>query len=440
MRRPLLFPPDVGAIAAVAACAMLVAACGNGGDASRSVTLSECRLPKMATAAQCGTIEVPENRDQPDGRRISIAFAVLPANTLAPKPDALLLLPGGPGQSGDALVPFASRLGEVRRTRDLVLIDPRGSGRSAPLHCPALEPEDAEDAMLDADPVPAAARCAKELAAEGVDASQYTTANWVADVEAVRAALGYPQWNVWGGSYGTRVALEYARRHPARVRTMVLDGVAPPSLRISLGVWETRDRALDQLFEACGTSKACSAAHPDLAASLRAIRDALGPTGRVVAFVDPRTGDREERRLTFDVVLASLQALLYLPELSSVVPALLGSAASGDFGPLMAAAMLISGDIAKQTSGALHYSVTCAEDVPRITPQDLKRLEGRYVEPLARRVFAVCDVWPRGRQPADATTPVVSAIPTLLVSGGLDPVTPPQYAEEVAKTLSNHRH
>jgi pimeloyl-ACP methyl ester carboxylesterase len=417
-----------------------LAGCGAEHARERSVSLTECRLPRLATAAQCGTIEVPENRDRPDGRTIRIAFAVLRANTLSPEPDPLVLLPGGPGQSAGALVPFATRLVEVRRTRDILLVDPRGAGRSTPLDCAALAPDDTPDDVIDVDPVPKAKACLEELAARGVDASQYTTAAWVADLEAVRAALGYPRWNLWGGSYGTRVALEYARRHPDRVRSMVLDGVAPPALKVSLGVWLTREQAIDALFAACAASPACASAQPDLAATLARIRADLGASGRDVTVVHPRTGEAETLRLTFDIVVASLHPLVYVPELAALAPALLDRAAQGDYAPLFAAALLVGGDVAEQMSGALHYSVTCAEDVPRVDESDRRRLAATRAAAFASKVLAVCEIWPRGRQPADATAPLVSGIPTLLISGGLDPVTPPAYAEEVARTLSNHRH
>jgi pimeloyl-ACP methyl ester carboxylesterase len=437
MRRP--FPLIPCGVLVALACIAVLPGCGEP-EVQRSVALSECRLPRLAVAAQCGTLEVPENRDKPDGNKISIAFAVLPANTLSPKPDPLVLLPGGPGQSASALVPFASRLVEVRRTRDIVLVDPRGTGRSSPLDCAALKPQDTPGDVLETDPLPKARECLDELAQRGVDASQYTTAAWVADLDGVRAALGYPQWNLWGGSYGTRVALEYARRYPDRVRSMVLDGVAPPSLKVALGVWLTREQALDEVFKACAGNKACADAQPDLAETLEKIRVDLGADGRDVKVANPRTGEVETHRLTYEIVAASLHPLVYLPELAAIIPALLDRAAKGDFAPLYAATLLIGGDLAEQMSGALHYSVTCAEDVPRIESAERQRLAATRVATLAPKILSVCDIWPRGRQPVDATTPVVTDIPTLLVSGGLDPVTPPAYAEEVAKTLSQHRH
>jgi pimeloyl-ACP methyl ester carboxylesterase len=226
----------IGAIARAAALGaglLLVAACGSKAPV-RQIALTECRVPKLATAAQCGTLEVPEDRARPAGRTLAIAVVVLPAATLSPQPDPLIMLPGGPGQSSDALAPLAGALGGVRRNRDIVLIDPRGTGRSAPLRCPALAPRDAFDELAQEQTIAAAAqRCIAELRASGeADPAQYTTSAVVADVDAIRIALGYDRINLWGGSYGTRVAQEYLRRYPQHVRAVVLDGAAPPAMRV----------------------------------------------------------------------------------------------------------------------------------------------------------------------------------------------------------------
>ena len=427
---------------ATVALAVAVGACGEGRDVPRrAIALAECRLPRLALAARCGELTVPENRANPDGRTIRLTVAILPANTLNPRPDPLFILAGGPGQAATSLAPFAARLTDVRKDRDIVLLDQRGTGRSSPLDCAAFAPDDDIAATLQLDPVPKATACAAELAAKGVDAAQYTTAAFVADLDAVRAALGYDRINLWGGSYGTRAALEYLRRHGAQVRSVVLDGVAPPRLKTVLDVWTSRDAALSALVDACSQSPACRAAHPDLAATLAAIREQLGPGGRDVALADPRNAAAQTVRLTYDDVLAALQPLLYVPELQSLVPEALSRAAAGDYGPLQALVLLVTADLAKQTNSALHYSVTCAEDAPRVAPADRPRtLAGVRTRALAERVLAVCAIWPRGVAPADAATPVHSDIPVLLLSGGLDPVTPPAYGAEVAATLPNSRH
>jgi len=422
---------------AAALCTLALAGCSAGPAPERRIDLAECRLPKVAQAVQCGRLEVPENRDDPRGRKLSLFVAILPANTLSPKDDPLLLLAGGPGQPASTLGPFALQLSALRRTRDVVLIDQRGTGRSSRLDCPAFAPD--EHAEFDIDPVPKSLLCAWQLAERRVDASQYTTSAFVADIEAVREALGYRQWNLWGGSYGTRVAQEYLRRHPERVRTMVLDGVAPPPLRISFDVWRTRDDALDGAIAACLASPPCAKAHPDAASMLDELRRTL-EGGRTITLRDPRTGVPREMHVDYDTIIGALQPLTYSPEAASLIPELLALAHDGDLAPLLAASLAVIGDLPDQFSPALYYSVTCAEDVPRVTRDErLNGVDDPRVRALARRALAVCDQWPKGSVAPDFAKPVASDVPILLLSGGLDPVTPPAYAEQVAQGFPNSR-
>jgi len=421
------------------ACALLLVACNETATRQRKVALAECRLPRVATAVQCATIEVPEDRSKPDSRRIRIFAAILPANTASPKPDPLVILAGGPGQAASNLGVFADRLNDLRRTRDVVLIDQRGTGRSSPLTCAAFKP--VEDDVFETDPLPRARACIDELKAQGVDPAQYTTAAWIADLEAMREALGYERWNLWGGSYGTRVAQEYVRRHPGRVRTMTLDGVAPPAMIIPLDVWVTREAAFGAVLAACKASETCSKAHPDLAATLRAIETSLGPEGRDVEVVDPATGARRTVHVTFDLVLAALQPLTYAPETTVMLPEFLALAAHGDIAPLLAAFPTPSPTRPEAMNAALLFSVACAEDAPRVNAADAAKLLAPLpTRVLAERTLAVCDVWPRGYAPADFAAPLASDVPALLFSGGMDPVTPPTYGTEVAKGLSDSRH
>ncbi len=428
----------VHALGCAIAAAVLVG-CGSDRGSARALALSECRLPKLTIAARCATLDVPEDRRNPSRRTISITVAVLGANTLNPKPDPLFILAGGPGQAASHLGPLASQLVGVRKDRDIVLVDQRGTGRSSPLDCAAFRPHDDLDSALELDPKPKAKQCARELAAKRIDAAQYTTAAFVEDLDAVRAALGYSSVNLWGGSYGTRAALEYVRRHGDRVRSIVLDGVAPPSMRVSLDVWPTRDAALDALIRACDDSPSCAAAHPDLGATLARIHDRLGK-GRPVSVVDPRTGETREITLTFEHVIAALQPLTYSPQLGALMPEAIALMDAGDFAPLYAMVSLATSDLVEQVNAALHYSVTCAEDVPRVSAADVAALSSVRSRELARALLSVCEVWPRGDVPTDAATPVTSDVPALLISGGLDPVTPPAYGAEVARTLSHSRH
>ena len=171
------------------------------------------------------------------------------------------------------------------------------------------------------------------------------------------------------------------------------------------------------------------------------IEEALGPQGRDIDIVDPRTGAINRQRVTFDAILAAIQPIIYTPELSALLPELLTMAANGNFSPLVASALALTDNLGEQMNAALHYSVTCAEDVPRVTSdREARELTGLPVRGIALNVLKVCDVWPRGAMPTDFTQPVQSDKPALLFSGGLDPVTPPAYADLVAKTLSNSKH
>jgi pimeloyl-ACP methyl ester carboxylesterase len=422
-------------------CLVLVAGCGSKGP-GRQIRLSECRLPKVLTAAQCGSVEVPEDRSKAEGRRLAIAVAVLPATTLSPQPDPLIMLAGGPGQSADALAPLAAELGGVRRNRDIVLIDPRGTGKSAPLSCAALAPHDVFDDLAEPDAIAdAARRCIAELRASGkVDVAQYTTSAFVADIDAVRAALGYEQIDLWGGSYGTRVVQEYLRRYPQHVRSVILDSTVPPSMRIGLDLWPSREAAVDRVLAACAASEACQQAYPDLDATLARIRTKLG-AARPISVADPRTGAARQLTPSFDMVIAALQGLVYVPEFASLIPALLARAEAGDYAPLAAAAMVFSDDVGRTMNLALYFAVTCAEDAPRVSAADVDRVLSTLRAPaLARDGLAACEGWPRPPVPADFNAPVASDKPVLILSGGLDPVTPPSAGAEVARTLPNSRH
>ena len=426
---------------ALALASVALASCGGDRDASRSLVLEECRLPHLSSAARCGVVTVPEDRTRPGGRTIGIHVALLAANTLTPKADPFVILAGGPGQAASELAVFAARLNEIRRTRDVVLVDQRGTGRSAPLKCAPFSEDGLKEVMLETDLMPRAKACAAELARNGVDASQYTTAAFVDDLEAVRLALGVPRWNLWGGSYGSRVALEYLRRHPDRTRTVTLDGVAPPGMIITLDVWTSREAALERLFERCRTSEACRKALPDPAAALDAIGRSLGPKPREIVVADPATG--EERRIpaSADTVLGLLQPLLYAPETVALIPTLLARARAGDFAPLLAAVAALTGDLVLSMNIPLHYSVTCTEDVPRVgLGLREQALAGKRSARLARLTLALCDAWPRGRTPVDAAVAVGSDVPVLILSGGLDPVTPPANGAEVARSLKNAKH
>lgn len=422
---------------AVSLCAL--AACSQAPDAPRSaIALADCRLPGVDIAARCGVKEVWEDRDAKSGRRIGLHVAVVPARVRSKEPDPIVILAGGPGQGAISLAPQVMPLfTRLNDTRDVVFIDQRGTGKSHPLNCED-EAQPLQTLFEDTLPERLVTRCLAQLDA---DPRQYVTHVAVGDLDEVRAGLGYEKLNLWGGSYGTRVALEYARRHGAHVRAMVLDGVAPATMKLPLSFATDGDTALKSLIEACETEALCKRTYPDLRVLISSLRAQLARRPSRATIVDPRTGDRADIQVSESVFLSGLFRPLYVAELASLLPFGISAAASGDFNPLLAQNLELADDIAENLSIGMHLSVVCAEDVPRITQADLQAAgQSFFGRALVDDFLRACGTWPRGKVPDDFYAPVKSPVATLILSGGIDPATPPRHGEEVAATLPNARH
>ncbi|MCL2298091.1 MAG: alpha/beta hydrolase [Proteobacteria bacterium] len=410
---------------------------------SKALSFEPCRLPSLSVEIQCARLDVPKDRAHPERGTLSLHIARLPANTRHPEADPLILLAGGPGQAASALAPFAAALIETRRQRDILLIDPRGTGRSSPLRCDALDEknEALSDTVLTGI-APKVRQCFDQLVEQSIHPLDYGTLAFVEDIEAVRQALKLPRVNLWGGSYGTRVALEYLRRYPQHVRTLTLDGVMAPSVRITLNAWRSRDARLNALLQSCEASESCRALQPSPSAALDTLLARLTAPGLRIAFNDPRTGNAETLQLDSDMLLAALQPLLYAPDTAALLPQVLTAALNDDFAPLLALTQSFSSTLGGQMNPALHYAITCAEDAPRVSDEERETLlsELPRIGALAAQSFAACERWPVATLPDDWGTPVVNDnVPVLLLSGALDPVTPPTYAAETAQTLTKHR-
>ena len=422
------------------ALAFMIAACSSGGEAPRpAITLASCRLPGVETAAQCATYEVWEDRESRKGRKIALNMAIVPARARARQPDPIVVLAGGPGQGAVSLaaqvMPLFSKLNDAR---DILFVDQRGTGNSNPLDCEEDEPQALQTLFEDALPEHVLARCLSRLDA---DPRQYVTTIAVEDLEEVRGALGYEKLNLWGGSYGTRVALEYLRRHPERVRSMVLDGVAPATMKLPLSFVADGEAALTRLIEACESEARCRSVYPNLRATIASVRSQLSRRPVSVPIQDPRTGSRETIRVNENIFLSGLFRPLYVAELASLLPFGIAAAAQGDFNPLLAQNLEFADDIAENLSIGMHLSVVCAEDIPRITPEDFARLSGSFFgRALVDEFVRACKDWPSGKVAADFYEPVRSEVPALILSGGIDPATPPRHGEEVATALPNSRH
>jgi pimeloyl-ACP methyl ester carboxylesterase len=426
---------------------LLLLACSATADAplarrAGTLPLEPCTLaaPGSPTtvAAFCGRLAVAEDGANPTGRRIELAIALVPSRAKRPQPDPVIMLAGGPGQS--ALETFPTAAGafrDVLRDRNVVLVDQRGTGGSNRLACPQPPAGAVADAFGD----PAAARRFAEqcLAALKADARFYTTSDAVRDLETVRAALGAGQVNLVGVSYGTRVALEYLRRHPDRVRTAVLDGVVPPELALGADHARNLDAALDAHFALCEADDACRRRYGSPRARLDALLEELRRGPKTVRFRDPLSDAAREETLTPDAVASVVRLYAYVPQLAAMLPRSLAEATAGRPDVLMSQAAMIQDLVGEQITFGMQLSVICSEDADRlqVDPADAGTVLGTA---FVDAVLAQCEVWPRGARPADFNTPVEAGNAVLLLSGELDPVTPPRYGDAVARHLPNGRH
>ncbi|MEO8855941.1 MAG: alpha/beta fold hydrolase [Burkholderiaceae bacterium] len=410
-----------------------------------SLTLTACRLGQpnsgLSTAAWCADFPVRENRADPHSRTIQLKLAVLRARAQVAKSDLLVFLAGGPGQAAtESAGSVATVMNQLLAHRHVLLLDQRGTGGSNALRCKESDnPATADDdASFDADKLrDAAAACLKQLQTHA-DPRYYTTTLAAQDLEDVRKALGSPALDLVGVSYGTRMAQQYLMRFPNAVRSVVLDSVVPNSLALGQDFARNLDDALKAQFARCANDSACKKAFGDPGQTLYQLRDALRANPHPVSFRDPQTWQTVKRMLDEDTLASVVRMFAYRPASAALLPLSINTAAHGDVGPLLGQARLLSGDLSELIGGGMQYSVICAEDADLLIdrPEDASTILGtRMVDALK----TVCSIWPKGARPADFHHPLKTDKPVLLLAGQYDPVTPPRYADEVAKGLLHAR-
>jgi pimeloyl-ACP methyl ester carboxylesterase len=328
----------------------------------------------------------------------------------------------------------------VQGDRDIVLVDQRGTGDSNGLDC---ETDNESLAALNESIESGMARvrqCLASLQAKA-DLRLYTTTIAMDDLNDVRQYLGYDDINIYGGSYGTRAALVYLRRHEDTVRSMIIDGVAPPDMRLPLFFARDAQRSLDRLLADCAADAVCNEKHPNLGIRLRTLAKELEASPAKVRLTHPRTGLSEDVTVDGEFVVNVLFGALYAPLTSTLLPELITRAERRDFQSLLALATANEGAASNMAMG-MQLSVICAEDYPRITPDQLARAgeETVFETHLLTARMRACEFWPKGEVAPEFYEPVESAVPTLILSGDLDPVTPPSWGESVLPHLSNARH
>jgi pimeloyl-ACP methyl ester carboxylesterase len=402
---------------------------------------------------ECGFLTVPEDRSQPDGPTIRLHVAIFASHSANPAPDPVVYLSGGPGSNALETLPLAFnlRFDPFLGDRDFIVLDQRGTGYSEPaLDCPELT--DLTYDLIDEDPpieeeqartVDAFTVCRDRLVEEGANLSAYTSAENAADLDDLRQALGYNEWNLYGISYGTRLALTIMRDHPDGIRSVILDSSYPLEVSLYETLAANTDRAFNALFEGCAADPACSEAYGDLNNEFYGLVDQLNAEPVTIPITQPYNGETYEMLTNGDVLMDFLFQSLYATEVIPLLPKIISDVAAGDysiFGRLMGAYLAEQ----EYISIGMHYAVRCGEEVSFDTPEALAHVTDNYPKLhdyfernlWDQTVFTICDLW--GVDDADPieNEPVSSDIPTLVLAGEYDPITPPVWGEMVAANLS----
>jgi pimeloyl-ACP methyl ester carboxylesterase len=406
---------------------------------SNQIEFSNCMLAlpgtNLTAKARCGSLEVAENPAEPVGRRIKLKIAVAPATGKTTEPDPVFFFAGGPGQaSSETWVIIRSTLNKIRKTRDIVMIDQRGTGGSNKLAC---ESEVEEDLNQEIDLDLIRTETEKCLANLDGDPRFYTTSVAMGDYNLVRQAMGYDKINIMGVSYGTRAAQVYLRQFPETVRTVTLDSVVPMQLALGQEHAPMLDLSVQKVFEGCDADKDCSALFPHQAKELNSLFAQLREEPQQITIINPVTGEPQEMRLTADTLGVAIRFLSYSSETQALIPLLVHEAlTTGDLSRLASQAILVMAGLNEMLARGMELSVLCSEDFPYIdTNADYSHtLMGNL---FLKVVDLQCNVWPRGVVPPDFHEPVISDVPVLLMSGERDPVTPPHYAAQTAESFPN---
>ena len=417
--------------AALAALGMLAA----GGVAAQG--LSGCRVPGIRNSVSCGVVQRALDPARPDGPKIDIHYVLAPAMARRKLPDPVFVLAGGPGQSATQIAPtMLAQLNRLNNRRDIVFVDQRGTGRSAPLECEDPQREALADQADPQRQFRLLMQCKSALLKlpyirTESDLGFFTTTLAMQDLDAVRRQIGAERIDLIGASYGTRAGLEYLRAFPGAVRRAVLDGVAPPDMALPASYSTDGQAAFDALLAACEAEPACQRDHPTLRADWAALLKSLP---KQVTAPHPLTGRDETFTLTREMLLAALRGPLYGPALAAALPAAISDAAQGRYEGVVGLGAIGSSRKGAKLAMGMHFSVVCAEDVPRLADSADKPGPDFGIE-FAAMYRRMCSAWPRGDVPAAFYGVGPSRAPVLLLSGGLDPATPPRHGERVARAL-----
>jgi len=417
---------------------------------------SSCAFERpLGFRVECGYLVVPEDRDEPDGRQVRLHVALFPSSADDPAADPVVYLDGGPGgEPLDTLqFGFEERFAPFLETRDVIIFDQRGTGWSDPaLNCPQYR--ELSLALLDDDldsdeyielEVEVLDDCRSDWASEGIDLANFTSLENAADVADLRVALDYESWNLYGISYGTRLALTVMRDHPEGIRSVVLDSTYPPEADGVLEFAVNARRGFDRLFDGCAADAECESAYGDIETRLYDAVAGWDREPRTVPIVDLFSGGRYDALVDGDDLLGAVFQSLYSETLIPSLPKLIDEVDRGEVGLLSQTLSLFLAN-GEFFSPGMYFSVQCNEEVPfadsAAYPAAVADLP--YMAILADstiiqsdRAFEFCAEWGSGTAAGVENQPVRSQIPTLVMAGVYDPITPPADGRAVADQLAN---
>jgi pimeloyl-ACP methyl ester carboxylesterase len=397
--------------------------------------LQSCSVPGVERKARCGAIEVLENPDRPDSRKLEIHFAVIPAAEGHSRPDPIVPLLGGPGESAiEAAQMFVERLAPMLNDRDLLLVDERGTGQSGALRCRFFSPDRPAESLQNLFPPARVESCAHELAAHA-DLTQYSYQRFANDLEKVRQTLGYGPLNLVAGSYGTRAAQVFVRTYPGSVRTIYLGSVVPIDIANPLPFAKAAQSALERTFAACESAAACRSAFPHLREEFTQVMERLA-SGRVMVKVP---GQARTVALSQGRVAEWFRSLLYRPSSAARLPWLIHQASQGDWTPIVNGILDDERDAGNDLSLGLLLSITCRDDVPFVHEDEVAAATRNTFlgDWRLRQQQAACKLWPHSVAPASSREPIHTKVPTMFVSGDSDGGTPLWYMEHASPGFQN---
>lgn len=403
----------------------------------------------------CGWLTVPEDHfDASNDKTIQLHVAIFSSDSPNPAADPVIYLEGGPG--GDALeaIPFTfeMRFAPYLANHDLIMFDQRGTGYSQPsLACPEnkelvfdLLEQDISAAEASEQGIEALLTCHERLLAEGVNLAAYNSAQSAADLDDLRLALGYDVWNLWGISYGTRLAQTVMRDYPDGLRTVVLDSTYPLQVNLLTDTPANVARAMATLFAGCAADAACNEAYPDLEAVFYETVAQLNEEKIILPVNNLLTGDSYDAYFAGDDLVGVLFQSLYATEIIPDLPKLIYDVHEGETTNLSAllSSFLLNTEF---VSVGMQFSVQCYEENGFTTPEEVMTAVAdhpelanifQYSANLGVPAFSICDAWGAGMADAVENEPVTSDIPTLILAGEYDPITPPSWGQVVQASLS----